>query len=593
MFYAFTSILALISCVLQGIFYNDVSKTQNSNFNQIVSMWQLDPINQIALIKPGQSCPAGLSVYDSSLIIPQSSNLCSCETASTQFSIYLDQQLFICGQCSKDTIEVKRFQGIPQQNLTDQFYIQDYQGNIQRYRVCINRIQGYSFVKKAPSSTSCENNEQLCSWPSSSNPDYSYCIPLQYTCYSEGVNIPNQNFYLQLPLIDIKNNSYSFQILNFQPAGQFTQQQIYDQNQIIYNQQFVPFFSQTPILNQILVTYPSVKMSCRDSFKASFSSYSGQSYGLNIATGLVVVTTIAAMMGIVLLIFDIIDFYQIVIKKKEPKINYWVRKRFSLKNTSKWNTFIIVKPLVILISFILYILICENYLVASLEMKKLINESCVDLSFKYIFNYFSDYSQSDLPRESLVYAALVLLIFVFFSDQIVIQTFNYLAHELGIVKLMNKIMQKNDKQQVQVQQIPIEKNQELQNNQEEVINEENNINQQSQQINGDIQYKLDNPQNEQITPQNTDHDHVITIENIEKDNENKQPESLSQSYGLQVVPSNLSQKKRSSIQEVKLSQFGRQQKSKIIKENDQLQYTQQLISSQQQINPQQQNNQVS
>ncbi|KAL4456548.1 hypothetical protein ABPG74_000655 [Tetrahymena malaccensis] len=540
MFYVFTTILVIISCILQGLFYSDVSNSQNSNFSQIVSMWQLDPINQIALVQPGQSCPDGLSVYDQILNLPQSSSLCSCETTSTQFSIYINQQLVICGQCSKDTIEVKRFQGIPQKNLIDQFYVQDYKGDIQRYRVCINRIKGYSFVKKAPSSTNCQSNEQLCSWPSSSNTDYSYCIPQQYTCFSDGINIPNQNFYLQLPLIDIKNNSYSFQILNFQPAGQFTQQQIYDQNKIIYQQQFIPFFSQTPILNQILVTYPYVKLSCRDSFKTAFASYSGQSYGLNIAAGLVVVITVAALMGIVLSIYDVIDFNQIVIKKQEPKMSYWIRKRFSLQNTTKWNVFIITKPLVILISFILYILICQNYLVAPIEMKKLINNSCVDLSLKYIFSYFSDYSQSDLPREFLVYVALVFLIFAFFSDQVVIQAFNYLAHKLGIVKLVNKMLNKNDKQKAQVQQIPTQQDQEIKNNQQENINPEINTNQQSQQINGDLQYKIESPINN-LTPQNTEH--IIQIENIEHDNQNQQPEQVSQSYGLQMVPSNQPQAK--------------------------------------------------
>ncbi|KAL4505415.1 hypothetical protein ABPG72_002477 [Tetrahymena utriculariae] len=590
MYYVFTAILVIISCILQGLFYSDVKNSQNSNFSQIVSMWQLDPINQISLVQPGQSCPAGLSVYDQSLSIPQSSSLCSCETASSQFSIYLNQQLVICGQCPQDTIEVKRFQGIPQKNLIDQFYVQDYQGNIQRYRVCINRIQGYSFVKKAPSSANCESYENLCSWPSSSHSDYSYCIPQQYTCFSEGINIQNQNFYLQLPLIDIKNNSYSFQILNFQPGGQFTQQQIYDLNKIIYQQQFVPFFSQTPILNQILITYPYVKMVCRDSFKSSFASYSGKSYGLNIAAGLVVVTTIAALMGIILSIYDLIDFYQIIIKKNEPKINYWMRKRFSLKNTSKWNAFVITKPLVILISFILYILICQKYLVATLEMKKLINNSCVDLSLKYIFNYFSDYSQSDLPREFLVYAALVLQIFAFFSDQVVIQAFSYLAHKLGIIKLANKIMKKDDKQQAQVQQIPIEQNKEVENNQQEIINQEVNIDQQSLQINGDIQYKIKSQRNE-LTPQNTEY--VIQIENIEHDDENKQPQSVPQSYGLQIVPSNQPQTKRNSIQEVKLSYFGRQQVQKQIKENDQVKQMLQLNSSQQQIVSKQKMNQAS
>lgn len=57
-------------------------------------------------------------------------------------------------------------------------------------------------------------------------------------------------------------------------------------------------------------------MSCRNEFKTQFANYNGYDFALKVATGLVVVTAITAVMGTTLAAKDAIDFYNVIIKKK-------------------------------------------------------------------------------------------------------------------------------------------------------------------------------------------------------------------------------------------------------------------------------------
>lgn len=122
--------------------------------------------------------------------------------------------------------------------------------------------------------------------------------------------------------------------------------------------------------------------------------YKGYEFAKKIAIGLVVVTVITAVMGVGMAVKDGMDFYNIIIKRRDEKMKYWLNKRYNIKNPFWLNVFFISKPIVFLAAFVLYIQISNHYIIAQKQMKKLINDSCVDLSVKYILGYSNDLSKS-------------------------------------------------------------------------------------------------------------------------------------------------------------------------------------------------------
>ncbi|KAL4456547.1 hypothetical protein ABPG74_000654 [Tetrahymena malaccensis] len=431
MLYFYLGLSAIASLVIHAISFAWFQNNQDNNYHKIINLWLKDPLEKAILLDINQECPQNTKEFRLQFEYPGNSGLCNCiaqdsytSSSNNNDGYYrvLQKNLSSCStiKCSSNQVSNEVISPINSANLNTFFY------NSQKkvaQKLCVSKINGYSFAKKAPLQKQCGSNEIYCDFKTSNQQgfdiDQAYCIPKGRQCQSNGFAIGNYgpNVSNQLPIVDITIATQDqIKAYNIVQYSTINEHDLLNWNNIQYDP---AYNNQLNNQYQILINHmPRVKVRCRDKLQQNLNVYLGPDGAYNVSLALLIFATFSCALNF--LVFGIGDICDMSQCDKGGCQGYCAGKRIKREHSTLRNVMLTSKSILLILQVSLNAVMIACYTNMIEYMGYMINDKCLDAYVSDAIRY-NDIIYPGYYQEGLTFATLILSAVQLVFDQVFYQ----------------------------------------------------------------------------------------------------------------------------------------------------------------------------
>ncbi|KAL4505414.1 hypothetical protein ABPG72_002476 [Tetrahymena utriculariae] len=430
MLYFYLGLSAIASLVIHAISFSWFKNNQDNNYHNIINLWLKDPLEKAILQDINQECPPNTREKSLQFRYPGNSGLCICipipqdyyssqssSNSNDSYDRILQKKLSSCStiQCTANYVSNEAVSPINSANLNTFFY------NSQKkvaQKLCVSKVDGYSFASKGPLQKSCGSNEKYCNFKTSNlqgfDIDQGYCIPQDKQCQVNGFALGYYaaNVTNQLPIVDITiadSTQDQNKVYNIVQYSTINENDLLNWNSIEYDPAYRTLLNNT---YQIQINHmPRVKVRCREKLQQNLKIYLGPDGAFKVSLALIIFSTLSCALNFLVFGFgDICDMSQC---DKGGCKAYCASKRIQNDHTDLRNILLILKSILLILQVILNAVMIVCYTNMIEYMGYMINDKCLDAyvsdAIKYNDIIYPGYYQEGLTIATLTLSSVQLL----------------------------------------------------------------------------------------------------------------------------------------------------------------------------------------